>query len=85
MGSYLVHILELLVGFDPSRAQTKALAGAIEDMPSLVLIVVAETSTNSSKMNLGSILANGAVCLYNNWKYTRENAKTVPQLGESSR
>ena len=40
-------------------AQTKALAGGITEMPCSVM---AEVSANSSKMHLGSVLVNSAVC-----------------------
>ena len=55
MVAYLPFIFEPLDGFDLPMAQTKALASAITEIS---CSVVAE----SSKMNLGSILANSAVC-----------------------
>ena len=45
--------------FDPPMAQTKALTGAITEIPCSVVTVM---SINSSKMNLGSIRVNSTVC-----------------------
>ena len=66
--------------FDPPKAQIKALAGAITVMH--CSIIVAEMSTNSSKIHLGSILVNSAV-RHNCWKI-RENALAAPQSYRSS-
>ena len=61
-------------------AQMKALTGAITEMHCPIVAVM---SIDSSKIRLGSILVNSAVCR-NYEQIIRENALTVPQCDESS-
>ena len=58
-GDYFVYIFEQLGGVDPPMAQTEALAVGITEMRCSEL---AEMYTKRSKMHLGSILVNSAVC-----------------------
>ena len=57
-GAYFVLIFELLGGFDPRMAQTKALAGAITKMR---CSVVAKMFFKSSTTHVGSIVATSRV------------------------
>ena len=73
-GAYFFFIYEPLGGFDPPMAQAKALGGgAITEMH---YPIVVDMSINGSKVYLGSILMNSAVC--HNCGKIRENALTVP-------
>ena len=73
-GPYFFFIYEPLGGFDPPMAQAKALGGgAITEMH---YPIVVDMSINGSKMYLGSILMNSAVCHY--CGKIRENGLTVP-------
>ena len=56
---YFFFIFEPLGGFDPAMAQTKSVTSAITELH--CSIIVAEISTNRSKLPLGLILVNSAV------------------------